>query len=414
MPKIKKITSEEQKALRIGIILIIFAILLVTLVVKIDQVGIAIASVGGALTSFCIGIIIAYMLNVLVTFFESFALQPLDKRIKLKRWLKYKRVLSILLSLVVAILLVCLVIFVILPELSRSISGVFTTIQLNGPIYFNEIKDWLEDFVKQSQLNIDLNVLYEKFNWESIFAKISEFSSDIFTSIVNATVNVTSAIFTSVVSFIFSIYFLFGKEKLLRHLKTLLLAFLPKKWSERINNVASLTNYVFFQFVRGQLVECLILGVLCYLGMSLFRFDYALLISSIMTITALIPIFGAYIGAIAGAFILLLEDPIRALWFLVFIVILQQLEGNLIYPRVVGHSIGLPAVWTMFAVLFWGSLFGIPGILLGTPFTAVIYRLLRRTTSAKLKEKGIDPNNLEERPVLEFESEPPSGQQSQE
>ena len=132
---------------------------------------------------------------------------------------------------------------------------------------------------------------------------------------------------------------------------------------------------MFFSFIRGQLTECVILGVLCYIGMSILRLDYALLISSVVALGALIPILGAYIGAGVGAFILLLVHPIDALIFVVFLVILQQVEGNLIYPRVVGSSIGLPPIWTIFAVTFWGGVMGIVGIWIGTPLTAVFYRL---------------------------------------
>lgn len=389
-----KITAEEQKPLRIGAILISIAIILVIIVVKIDAVGKAVADVGKALTPFAIAVVIAYMLNMLVSFFEKSIFSHFDHRIKAKDWPKYKRSVSVLLSIAVVFALTALIFSVMLPNLSQSLSRLFTALQRNGPQYYNDIIRWLENFIEESQLTIDLSQLLDKLSWESIFSKISEFSADIISSIVNATVNVTSAVFTIIISFMVSLYFLFGKEKLLLNLKSLLYAFLPVKWSKRITNAASVTNSVFFQFVRGQLMECLILGVLCYLGMTLFRFKYALLVSFIMALTALVPIFGAYIGAITGAFILLLESPERVIWFLLFIIILQQLEGNFIYPRVVGHSIGLPAFWTIFAVLFCGSLFGIPGVLLGTPLTAVIYRFVCKFTNERLKEKGIDIREL--------------------
>ena len=172
--------------------------------------------------------------------------------------------------------------------------------------------------------------------------------------------------------------------------KSALLAFLPKAPARKIGQIASLTNRVFFNFIRGQLTECVILGSLCYVGMSLLRLDYALLISSIVALSALIPILGAYIGAILGVIILLLVHPIDALIFLIFLLILQQVEGNLIYPRVVGSSIGLPPIWTLFAVVFWGGVLGVPGILFGTPATAVIYRLFRSSVRTRLHNRQID------------------------
>ena len=146
------------------------------------------------------------------------------------------------------------------------------------------------------------------------------------------------------------------REKLLRGVKSSLLAFLPKAAARKVGQVATLTNKVFFNFIRGQLLECVILGSLCYVGMSILRLDYALLISSVVALGALIPILGAYIGAAVGVIILLLVHPLDAVIFLVFLLILQQVEGNLIYPRVVGSSIGLPPLWTLFAVVFWGCL----------------------------------------------------------
>ena len=207
------------------------------------------------------------------------------------------------------------------------------------------------------------------------------------------TFNVASGVFAAVMGFIFSVYMLMGKEKLLRGVKSSLLAFLPKAAARKVGQVATLTNKVFFNFIRGQLLECVILGSLCYVGMSILRLDYALLISSVVALGALIPILGAYIGAAVGVIILLLVHPLDAVIFLVFLLILQQVEGNLIYPRVVGSSIGLPPLWTLFAVVFWGGVLGIPGILFGTPATAVLYRLFRSSVRARLRTRAIDPKN---------------------
>ena len=210
---------------------------------------------------------------------------------------------------------------------------------------------------------------------------------------MGVTINVASGVFAAVMGFIFSVYMLMGKEKLLRGVKSTLLAFLPRPTAQKIGQIATLTNRMFFNFIRGQLLECVILGSLCYVGMSILQLDYALLISSVVTLGALIPILGAYIGAAVGVLILLLVHPIDALIFLIFLLILQQVEGNMIYPRVVGSSIGLPPLWTLFAVVFWGGVLGIPGILFGTPATAVIYRLLRTSVRSRLRQRNIDPKD---------------------
>ncbi|MEG1427410.1 MAG: AI-2E family transporter, partial [Oscillospiraceae bacterium] len=151
----------------------------------------------------------------------------------------------------------------------------------------------------------------------------------------------------------------------------------------------------FSRYVRGQLTECVILGSLCYIGMTIIGLEYALLISTILTISALIPLMGAYIGAFLGAMLLLMVQPLDAVWFLIFIVCLQQFEGNVIYPKVVGSSMGLPGIWTLTAVMVFGSLFGIPGIIIGTPSAAVVYTLIKHNTEHRLSQKEISPAILD-------------------
>ena len=208
---------------------------------------------------------------------------------------------------------------------------------------------------------------------------------------MGVTINVASGVFAAVMGFIFSVYMLTNKEKLLR-VKSALLAFLPKAPARKIGQIASLTNRVFFNFIRGQLTECVILGSLCYVGMSLLRLDYALLISSIVALSALIPISAAHIGAIMGVVVLLLVHPdrrARSFWILRLI---PPAGGRQLgpHPRVVGSSIGLPPIWTLFAVVFWGGVLGVPGILFGTPATAVIYRSSRSSVRTRLHNRQID------------------------
>ena len=186
-----------------------------------------------------------------------------------------------------------------------------------------------------------------------------------------------------------------GKEKLLRNLKRVLFAYQPEERAEKIVEIASLSNRIFTGFVTGQLLEAIILGVLCYIGMSIFGFSYPPLISTLVALTAIIPILGAYLGAGIGGFLLLLIDPMQCLWFLLFIVILQQIEGNVIYPRVVGTSIGLPGLWVLLAVVVCSDLFGVVGILLGVPAASVLYTLLRVNTTHRLRQKRIPESRFD-------------------
>ncbi|MFI3207417.1 MAG: AI-2E family transporter, partial [Clostridia bacterium] len=219
-------------------------------------------------------------------------------------------------------------------------------------------------------------------------------TTDIVLAIISATVNVASVIFTVVLSLIFSVYFLSGKENLIMTQKKLLYAYTPRRHANRISMFLSLSNKVFSNYVRGQLTECLILGVLCYIGMNIIGLDYSLLISTLVTFCALIPLVGAFIGAIGGGLLLLLVNPADALWFVIFFVILQQFEGNVIYPRVVGSSLGLPGIWTLAAVTVMGGIFGIGGILIGTPVAGVAYALIRHNVNTRLQGKSIDKQVL--------------------
>ena len=337
------------------------------------------------------GIAIAYILNVFVHFFEDVAFRPFRDS-KSKAWAKVRRPLSVALAYLVVALVIVFIAAFIIPGMVESLSVLADTVQQNAPVYFNNAMTWLNNFAQENDLTF-IEEFLAGFNWSTLLSSLTEVLRDFLSSLVGVTFNVASGVFAAVMGFIFSVYMLMGKEKLLRGVKSSLLAFLPKAAARKVGQVATLTNKVFFNFIRGQLLECVILGSLCYVGMSILRLDYALLISSVVALGALIPILGAYIGAAVGVIILLLVHPLDAVIFLVFLLILQQVEGNLIYPRVVGSSIGLPPLWTLFAVVFWGGVLGIPGILFGTPATAVLYRLFRSSVRARLRTRAIDPKN---------------------
>ncbi len=390
--KLKDVKSDlrkEKSALYTGAALILFAAVMILAILRIDTVASWLRMLFSAVTPVFCGIIIAYILNVFVHFFEDIAFKPFAK-CKAKAWKKAKRPLAVALAYLVVLLVILFIACFIIPGLIESLSVLAETAQKTVPVYTNEAVKWITDFAQKNDLTFVQDFI-KGFNWGSLFSNVTKMTTDFVTSLVNVTVNVASGVFTFIMGFIFSIYMLFGKEKLLRGVKSALLAYLPGRVAKKIARIGAVTNKVFFSFIRGQLLECVILGSLCYIGMSILRLDYALLISSIVALGALIPILGAYIGCASGVVILLLVHPIDALIFLIFLLCLQQVEGNLIYPRVVGSSIGLPPVWTLFAVLFWGSVLGIPGILIGTPTTAVIYRLFRTSVHTKLREKEIDP-----------------------
>lgn len=382
---------DEKKVLRNGMILLVFAAVLVLVLMRFDQVWGAVLTVVGTVAPVFYGIVLAYILNVFVHFFEDVAFKPL-RNVKSKLWKKVRRPLAVALAyLLVALVLVSIIAFII-PGLIESMGILADTVQQTVPGYVTSAMDWLNEFAQENDLTFIQDFL-RNFNWSNVLSSASAVLRDFLSSLVGVTINVASGVFAAVMGFIFSVYMLMGKEKLLRGVKSTLLAFLPRPTAQKIGQIATLTNRMFFNFIRGQLLECVILGSLCYVGMSILQLDYALLISSVVTLGALIPILGAYIGAAVGVLILLLVHPIDALIFLIFLLILQQVEGNMIYPRVVGSSIGLPPLWTLFAVVFWGGVLGIPGILFGTPATAVIYRLLRTSVRSRLRQRNIDPKD---------------------
>ena len=382
---------EEKRVLHCGMLLLGFAALLVLILMKFDQVWGAVSTVAGTVAPVFYGIAIAYILNVFVHFFEDVAFRPFRDS-KSKAWAKVRRPLSVALAYLVVALVIVFIAAFIIPGMVESLSVLADTVQQNAPVYFNNAMAWLNNFAQENDLTF-IEEFLAGFNWSTLLSSLTEVLRDFLSSLVGVTFNVASGVFAAVMGFIFSVYMLMGKEKLLRGVKSSLLAFLPKTAARKVGQVATLTNKVFFNFIRGQLLECVILGSLCYVGMSILRLDYALLISSVVALGALIPILGAYIGAAVGVIILLLVHPLDAVIFLVFLLILQQVEGNLIYPRVVGSSIGLPPLWTLFAVVFWGGVLGIPGILFGTPATAVLYRLFRSSVRARLRTRAIDPKN---------------------
>lgn len=382
---------EEKRVLHCGMLLLGFAALLVLILMKFDQVWGAVSTVAGTVAPVFYGIAIAYILNVFVHFFEDVAFRPFRDS-KSKAWAKVRRPLSVALAYLVVALVIVFIATFIIPGMVESLSVLADTVQQNAPVYFNNAMAWLNNFAQENDLTF-IEEFLAGFNWSTLLSSLTEVLRDFLSSLVGVTFNVASGVFAAVMGFIFSVYMLMGKEKLLRGVKSSLLAFLPKAAARKVGQVATLTNKVFFNFIRGQLLECVILGSLCYVGMSILRLDYALLISSVVALGALIPILGAYIGAAVGVIILLLVHPLDAVIFLVFLLILQQVEGNLIYPRVVGSSIGLPPLWTLFAVVFWGGVLGIPGILFGTPATAVLYRLFRSSVRARLRTRAIDPKN---------------------
>ena len=341
------------------------------------------------LTPFLLGCCIAFIVNVLLRAVE--ARWP-------KLWGKHygpalkkaKRPVCLLFSTVVILGIIFAIFFIVMPSLKESIASFAAQL----PSHLDNLRLWWNDLVLFfDQYSIVLPAF--TLDLPDISNAVANFVSQYGHAFLNTTIGITTSLFSLtvnlVLAFVFSLYLLAQKETLKHQVKRVLFALLPEQRAIRVLEISSLTNRTFVSFVTGQLTEAVILGVLCFLGMLLFRMPYASVISVLIGATALIPIFGAFIGIGVGAFLILLASPIQALWFVVFVVLLQQLEGNLIYPRVVGKSVGLPGIWVLAAVTIGGGVFGIIGMLLSVPVCSVLYALGRQGVAARLQKKKKTP-----------------------
>lgn len=348
---------------------------------------------------FFLGICIAFVLNVILKMYEEHVFGFLNRK-NLKLWNRCRRMVCICLTYLTVFAILTGIVFFVLPELYQSLQKFFNNI----PGYLRSVGVWATQQLQE--LNIDTTQIdLLNIDWPSVITQVSQMASDFMGNFYNVTVSiatsVASGMFTFVMSMIFSVYMLSKKEHLLRGVRRILYAFLPAHRVRRIIEISAITNRIFSGFVAGQLTESLILGCLCYVGMSIIGLPYALLISTIVCVCSLIPLLGAYISLFTGAFILLLSTPWGSfpwdsLWFVIFLLALQQFEGNVIYPRVVGTSIGLPGIWVLLAVIVCSGLMGIGGILIGIPATSVLYALFTQSVKNRLAARHIDSAQVDE------------------
>lgn len=342
---------------------------------------------------FIIGVGIAFALNVLMKVIEEKIFYPIN-RLNNKTWEKSRRGVSILLTFVVVIAALYILFFLIVPELRKS----FDILVSNIHIYSDFFEKWTNKII--DSLGVSANLTENlKVDWDKFFSITGNFIKNFSNNFINTTVDITSAIVSAVFNLIigiaFSIYLLAQKETLCAQAKKICLAYLSRGKAEYLIAVGKLSNRIFSRFVLGQLMEAIIIGFLCFLGMTVLRMPYASLIGTIVGVTALIPVFGAFFGTALGVFLILMIDPMKAFWFIVFIIVLQQVEGNIIYPRVVGSSIGLPGIWVLVAVTIGGSTFGITGMILGIPLSSVAYSLFRSDVIKRLRRREITLDDIE-------------------
>ncbi|OUP78776.1 AI-2E family transporter [Erysipelatoclostridium sp. An173] len=337
------------------------------------------------LMPFIIGCMIAFVLNVLMIRIEK----QLSKVIVNPKLKILKRVLSILGSIALVVGVVAIIIILIIPELVSAIK----VIALSLPEVIDNLQNWTDS---HSIYLPQLENLINQIDVESLGNELSKFAKTEFSGVLDSTIDILAVIVNGIVNFVlglvFAIYILMSKETLKDQTKRLINAYLPSKVADNIFEVARLSRTTFSNFIIGQTVEAFILGALCTIGMIILGLPYAPMVGSLVGITAFIPIIGAFIGGAIGAFMIFTVDYMQAFIFIIFLVILQQLEGDLIYPRVVGSTIGLPSIWVLFAVTVGGSLWRITGVLLGVPIVSVIYSLVKIQVKNREKRLKVKEN----------------------
>ena len=318
-----------------------------------------------------LGCFMAYVINIIMKALEDHWF-PDSQKPSVNRM---RRGICLFISIFLIFAVLFLIMRIVLPELIEAFSVIGKTI----PIYFEKMQSWIVENGKMFP-SIVKEVERMEVDWQDMFKKLAGFATSGVSSMLNSAVSILSRAVGSIVNIaialIFAIYILINKEKLAGQLKAMEKAYLKPSFSKTINHILNTADSCFKSFITGQCVEAVILGILCTVGMFVFRFPYAPMVGTFIGATALIPMVGAYIGAIVGGFMIFTVSPVKALGFLIFIVVLQQIEGNLIYPKVVGSSIGLPGMWVLTAVTVGGGLAGIPGMLFGVPLAATLYRLI--------------------------------------
>lgn len=368
-------------------------IILYWLLFDTERVKIVFKFVKSIFSPFALGAGLAFVINV--------PMRAIESKFKGIKKPGLRRAISIVLTFLAIGLVLFLVVQLLLPQLGTTVE----TFAARLPNFFYQTFDKINKFLEsQPELMewIQANTDFEKINWSTLVEKavslVANSVSSLLIRAVGAIGDITNGIFNGVISFVFALYCLFRKEILARQGRRLLYAFLPEKLCDETVRIFRLTSTTFSNFISGQCLEAVILGGMFAIAMLIFRMPYVVLVSVLVAVTALVPIVGAFVGCALGAFFILVDDPIKAVWFIVMFLIIQQIEGNVIYPKVVGSSVGLPGMWVLLAVALGGKLMGVAGMFIMIPVASVLYTLLREITNKRLLVRGIDNDKLQDQP----------------
>ena len=383
----------NKKKLTLIFLGVCFCIFLSWVLLKTEQVVSVYKGIIKVLSPFLVGAALAFVLNVPMRAIEKW-LRGIQKS-------GPRRAIAIVLTLVAISLVLTGVVLLLIPQIIETVESLIDKL----PDFFNRIRKTASEFVKSHPELLALLNDYTDFgsiNWSDLIQKAIGVITDSLTSVADyavvMVVGLSTGIFNAVLSFVFCLYCLSRKEILARQGRRILYSFLPEKVSDEAIRILRMTNATFSRFISGQCLEAVILGAMFAVSMTIFKMPFMPLVSVVIAVTALVPIVGAFAGCIVGAFFIFVQDPVLAFWFVILFLVLQQLEGNLIYPRVVGTSVGLPGMWVLLAVAVGGDMMGVGGMLLMIPIASVVYALAREITNKRLAEKGIAQEKLMDHP----------------
>lgn len=361
-------------------ILVAFGIILYLILSNLQVVFAGLSYASSVAFPFILGSCLAFIINVPMRFFETHVFCKMKKG---------KRALSLIAALLCIVGVIILVFRLIIPELVETIFRLSNNI----PGYVREVQGFLEHYsVNKPMVHKYVNQI--TFDWDKVSAELISFLQDSATNMLNSTVSVISnavqAVVSFVLGFVFALNSLLQKEKLSVQVRKVLVAFLPERVAKYIVRVGRLSNRAFSSFLSGQCLEAVILGSLIFVSMTLLRLPYAVLVAVFIAVMSLIPIIGGFVGCCVGVLLILMVDWKQAIIFIVMFVVVQQFEGNVIYPHVVGNSVGLPAMWVLVAVTIGGNIAGISGMLFSIPFCSVVYQLFSEIVNKQIKKKKVD------------------------
>lgn len=377
-----KWTEETTARVTAGSVIAAIAITFFFLMQNIGGIFDAVKNIFAVLSPFVIGFVIAYLLTRPLNFIERLLNRRLFKKVKKQQSLN--RGISIVIVFILFLLLLALIIYSIIPQLIESV----TTLARNADGYIKSINTLLDKLF--AHFNIDASFLEEILgSSQEMFIKLTDYIASKLPELLNFSVSIGSGISNVFIGFVASVYMLSGKERFAAQIKKILFAIFPSRFVNETVSAFSYMHETFGKYFSGQTIDSVVLGIICFILMSLFKMEYALLISMIIMITNFIPFIGPFIGAIPSAFILLMVQPTKVIWFIIMIVVLQQIEGNIIAPKIVGKTTGLSSFWVVFSIIIGGGFFGVTGVILAVPAFSVIYTFAKRFIERRLREKNM-------------------------